>query len=112
DQFDTSVGNPVKEILLKLNLPDHRIFKDGGKVKSRLRTRIPSRPVWGCDRLVSRAKVMAISVISVSSDSSEESVGTSAGRAILFGTILTTIPDTTPTISPPTTHTDTTVTPT
>ncbi|GKF38642.1 hypothetical protein Tco_0118703, partial [Tanacetum coccineum] len=22
--FDTSAGNPVKEILLKLNLPDHR----------------------------------------------------------------------------------------
>ncbi|GKB00075.1 hypothetical protein Tco_0828068, partial [Tanacetum coccineum] len=31
--------------------------------------------------------VMAISVISVSSDSSEESVGTSIGRVILFGTI-------------------------
>ncbi|GJW01917.1 hypothetical protein Tco_1560773 [Tanacetum coccineum] len=26
-------GNPVKEILLKLNLPDHRILKDGGEVK-------------------------------------------------------------------------------
>nr|GEV52342.1 retrovirus-related Pol polyprotein from transposon TNT 1-94 [Tanacetum cinerariifolium] len=50
--------------------------------------------------------------ISVSSDSSEESVGTPVGRAILFGTILTTNPDTMPTISPPTTHTDTTVTPT
>ncbi|GKB77845.1 putative ribonuclease H-like domain-containing protein [Tanacetum coccineum] len=25
-------GNPVKEILLKLNLPDHRILKDGGEV--------------------------------------------------------------------------------
>ncbi|GJW89724.1 hypothetical protein Tco_0167277, partial [Tanacetum coccineum] len=24
-------GNPVKEILLKLNLPDHRILKYGGK---------------------------------------------------------------------------------
>nr|GEV98231.1 hypothetical protein [Tanacetum cinerariifolium] len=24
-------GNPVKEILLKLNIPDHRIFKDGGE---------------------------------------------------------------------------------
>ncbi|GKC17187.1 hypothetical protein Tco_1013969 [Tanacetum coccineum] len=44
-------------------------------------------------------QVMAISVISVSSDSSEESVGTSAGRVILFGTIPTTIPDTTPTIT-------------
>ncbi|GKD99637.1 hypothetical protein Tco_1387621, partial [Tanacetum coccineum] len=39
-----------------------------------------------------------------SSDSSEESMGTSAGRVILFGTIPTTIPDTTPTVTPPTTH--------
>nr|GEV71651.1 zf-CCHC domain-containing protein/UBN2 domain-containing protein [Tanacetum cinerariifolium] len=54
---------------------------------------------------------MTISVISISSNSSEESVGTPAGRAILFVTILTTIPDTTPIISPSTTHTDTTVTP-
>ncbi|GKB70083.1 hypothetical protein Tco_0931495 [Tanacetum coccineum] len=38
-------------------------------------------------------------------------MGIPAGRVILFGTICTTIPDTTPTISPPTTHTDTTVTP-
>ncbi|GJU17584.1 hypothetical protein Tco_1145550 [Tanacetum coccineum] len=30
-RFDTSAGNHVKEILLKLNLPDHRIFKDGGE---------------------------------------------------------------------------------
>ncbi|GJY69632.1 hypothetical protein Tco_0472614 [Tanacetum coccineum] len=26
-------GNPVKKILLKLNLSDHRLFKDGGGVK-------------------------------------------------------------------------------
>ncbi|GJT97872.1 zinc finger, CCHC-type containing protein [Tanacetum coccineum] len=74
-------------------------------------------PVWGCDRLVSRAKVienqvMAILVISVSSDSSEDSVGIPAGRVILFGTIPTTIPDTTPVITPPTTQTDTTMIPT
>ncbi|GKE87873.1 hypothetical protein Tco_1565348, partial [Tanacetum coccineum] len=25
--FDTTAGNPVKKILLKLNLSDHRIFK-------------------------------------------------------------------------------------
>ncbi|GJR17464.1 ribonuclease H-like domain-containing protein [Tanacetum coccineum] len=73
-------------------------------------------PVWGCDRLVSRAKViknqvMAISVISVSSDSLEESVRTSAGRVILFGTIPTTIPDTTPVITLPTIQTDTTYIP-
>ncbi|GKE63958.1 hypothetical protein Tco_1514325, partial [Tanacetum coccineum] len=29
--FDTSAGNPVKEILLKLNLLDHRILKDSGE---------------------------------------------------------------------------------
>ncbi|GJW49535.1 hypothetical protein Tco_0090886 [Tanacetum coccineum] len=28
--FNTTVGNPVKKILLKLNLSDHRLFKDGG----------------------------------------------------------------------------------
>ncbi|GJV42922.1 hypothetical protein Tco_1427458, partial [Tanacetum coccineum] len=44
--------------------------------------------------------VMAISVILVSSDSSEDS--------ILFDTIPTTIPDSTPVITPPTTQTDTT----
>ncbi|GKB60324.1 hypothetical protein Tco_0916510 [Tanacetum coccineum] len=56
--------------------------------------------------------VMAISVISVSLDSSEDSVGTPAGRVIFFGSIPTTIPDTTPVITPPTTQTDTTVIPT
>nr|GEY72469.1 hypothetical protein [Tanacetum cinerariifolium] len=55
---------------------------------------------------------MAISVISVLLDSLEESVGTIAGRVILFGTIPTTISDTTPTVIPPTTHVDTTLTPT
>nr|GEV20386.1 hypothetical protein [Tanacetum cinerariifolium] len=55
---------------------------------------------------------MAISAISVSSDSSEDSMGTPAGRVILFDTIPTTIPDTTPVIAPPTTQTDTIVIPT
>nr|GEV59681.1 hypothetical protein [Tanacetum cinerariifolium] len=55
---------------------------------------------------------MAISVISVSSNSSEDSAGTPAGQVILFGTIPTTIPDTTPVITPPTTQTETTVIPT
>ncbi|GJT33503.1 hypothetical protein Tco_0923922 [Tanacetum coccineum] len=31
ERFYTSARNPVKEILLKLNLPDHRIHKDGGE---------------------------------------------------------------------------------
>ncbi|GJQ89294.1 hypothetical protein Tco_0000433 [Tanacetum coccineum] len=45
---------------------------------------------------------MAISVILISSDSLEESVGTSTSRVILFGTILTTIPSTLPTVDSPT----------
>nr|GEW73846.1 hypothetical protein [Tanacetum cinerariifolium] len=48
---------------------------------------------------------MATSVISISLDSSVDSMGTPAGRVILFGTILTTIPDTTPMITPPTADT-------
>ncbi|GJX16029.1 reverse transcriptase domain-containing protein [Tanacetum coccineum] len=69
--------------------------------------------VWGCNRLVSRAnvienQVMAILVISVSSDLSEDSMGIPAGRVILFDTIPTTICDTTPVITPPTTQIDTT----
>ncbi|GJR43135.1 hypothetical protein Tco_1311238 [Tanacetum coccineum] len=55
---------------------------------------------------------MAISVISISLDSSKDSVGTPAGRVILFGTIPTTIPDTTPSVIPPTTHINTTPIPT
>ncbi|GJX24638.1 hypothetical protein Tco_0230934 [Tanacetum coccineum] len=31
ERFYTSAGYPVKEILLKLNLPDHRILKDGSE---------------------------------------------------------------------------------
>nr|GEU42941.1 putative ribonuclease H-like domain-containing protein [Tanacetum cinerariifolium]GEU42995.1 putative ribonuclease H-like domain-containing protein [Tanacetum cinerariifolium] len=31
ERFDTTSGNPVKEIVLKLNLLDHRILKDGGE---------------------------------------------------------------------------------
>ncbi|GJX27457.1 hypothetical protein Tco_0233753 [Tanacetum coccineum] len=55
---------------------------------------------------------MAISVISVSLDSSEDSVGTPTGRVILFGTIPTTIPNTTLFVTSPTTHIDTTPIPT
>nr|GEZ51990.1 putative reverse transcriptase domain-containing protein [Tanacetum cinerariifolium] len=55
---------------------------------------------------------MVILVISVSSDSSEDSMETPAGRVILFGSIPTIIPDNTPVITPPTTQTDTTVIPT
>ncbi|GJU41687.1 putative reverse transcriptase domain-containing protein [Tanacetum coccineum] len=54
---------------------------------------------------------MAISVISVSSDSSDECVRTSTRRVILFGTIPTTIHDTTPSVIPPSTHIDIALTP-
>nr|GEU73548.1 hypothetical protein [Tanacetum cinerariifolium] len=53
---------------------------------------------------------MAIFVISFSSNSLKESVGTSTGRVILFGTIFTTIPDTTPSVISPSTHTALTLT--
>ncbi|GJW64304.1 hypothetical protein Tco_0116188 [Tanacetum coccineum] len=67
--------------------------------------------VWGCDKLVIRAKVienqiMAASAIAISSDSSDESVGSPPSQVILFGDIPTVIPFTsvvapeTSTISP------------
>ncbi|GJT84852.1 hypothetical protein Tco_1066569 [Tanacetum coccineum] len=50
---------------------------------------------------------MAISVILISLDSSEKSVGTSTARVILFSMIPTTIPSTTPTVDLPVIHDDT-----
>ncbi|GKA60372.1 hypothetical protein Tco_0759779, partial [Tanacetum coccineum] len=54
-------------------------------------------PVWGCDMLVSRAKVienqvMAAPIISISSDSSDESVGSSSPWVILIGSIPIEVP--------------------
>ncbi|GKG02095.1 hypothetical protein Tco_0306800, partial [Tanacetum coccineum] len=51
--------------------------------------------------------VMAFSVISISSDSLEESMGTSTARVILFGTIPSTTPSTAPTLDLPVSHDDT-----
>ncbi|GJZ50027.1 hypothetical protein Tco_0604217, partial [Tanacetum coccineum] len=50
---------------------------------------------------------MAISVISISLDSSEESVGTSTARVFLFRMIPTTILATVPIVDPPVVHDDT-----
>ncbi|GJX81987.1 hypothetical protein Tco_0331468 [Tanacetum coccineum] len=58
------------------------------------------------------ARLWRFQFISISSDSSEDSVGTPIGQEILFGTISTTIPDTTPVVTPLTTQTDTPVIPT
>nr|GEY57818.1 hypothetical protein [Tanacetum cinerariifolium] len=55
---------------------------------------------------------MAFSIISISSNSSEESVWTSTARVILFGMIPTTIPSTTPTVDLPIIHDDTPLIPT
>ncbi|GJU06360.1 putative reverse transcriptase domain-containing protein [Tanacetum coccineum] len=54
---------------------------------------------------------MAISTISISSDSSKESVGTPSGQVLWFGRIPTTVPATTPTIDPLVIHDDTSLTP-
>ncbi|GJT59171.1 putative reverse transcriptase domain-containing protein [Tanacetum coccineum] len=83
---------------------------------SRPWTLIPTGPYLD-DRLVSRAKVienqvMAFSVILISSNSSEESAGTSTARVILFGMIPTTVPATTPTADLPIIHHDTLLIPT
>ncbi|GJU80871.1 hypothetical protein Tco_1283236 [Tanacetum coccineum] len=55
---------------------------------------------------------MAFFVISISSDSPKESVGTSTAQVILFDMIPTTIPSTTPTTKLPIIHDDTLLTPT
>nr|GEW75765.1 hypothetical protein [Tanacetum cinerariifolium] len=55
---------------------------------------------------------MAIFVIPISLDSSEESVGTSTACVILFGTIPTAIPATVPIVDPPVVHDDTPLIPT
>ncbi|GKB75407.1 hypothetical protein Tco_0942302 [Tanacetum coccineum] len=55
---------------------------------------------------------MAISSILISSDSSEESVGTPSRRVLWFGKIPITVPTTTPTIDPPFIHDDTSLIPT
>nr|GEY53922.1 reverse transcriptase domain-containing protein [Tanacetum cinerariifolium] len=63
--------------------------------------------IWKTIRYKDFTWVMAFSFISISSDSSKESVRTSTVRVILFGTIPTTIPPTTPTIDLPVIHDDT-----
>ncbi|GKA57193.1 ribonuclease H-like domain-containing protein [Tanacetum coccineum] len=49
-------------------------------------------PVWRCDKLVSRAKVMETPVISISSNVSVKSVGSSFPRVILIGSISVEVP--------------------
>ncbi|GKA55336.1 hypothetical protein Tco_0754285, partial [Tanacetum coccineum] len=41
-RFYTSAGNPVKEILLKLNLPDHRSILMDSKIYKKMVMEVPS----------------------------------------------------------------------
>ncbi|GJV35237.1 hypothetical protein Tco_1407714 [Tanacetum coccineum] len=66
---------------------------------------------WYQSRVIEN-QVMAFSVISISSDSSKESVETSNARVILFGTIPTTVLATAPTADLPVIHDDTPLIPT
>ncbi|GJY25815.1 retrovirus-related pol polyprotein from transposon TNT 1-94 [Tanacetum coccineum] len=55
ERFDTLAGNPVKEILLKLNLPDHRYNDNKGKCKHHDNTKddpnkIPNVTCWKCGK--------------------------------------------------------------
>ncbi|GJU45189.1 putative reverse transcriptase domain-containing protein [Tanacetum coccineum] len=71
------------------------------KVRWNSRRGIPSRPPsWGCDKIVFNQsqgienQIMAALAIAISSDSSDESVGSPPSRVILFGDIPTVIPST------------------
>nr|GEY38699.1 hypothetical protein [Tanacetum cinerariifolium] len=91
-----SAGNRISSMTMALLIPKYQDYQTQHVLiigTSQSRQHDKSEPV------------MAISVISISSDSSEDSMGTPAGRVILFGTIPTTISDTTPLIAPPTTDT-------
>ncbi|GKB57987.1 hypothetical protein Tco_0914173, partial [Tanacetum coccineum] len=41
ERFDTSSGNPFKEILLKLNLPDHRSILTVSKIYKKMVMEVP-----------------------------------------------------------------------
>ncbi|GJZ60730.1 hypothetical protein Tco_0616546, partial [Tanacetum coccineum] len=49
ERFNTTAGNPVKKIFLKLNLSDHRLFKDGGGGFNVSRSTDTSYPPVGYD---------------------------------------------------------------
>ncbi|GJW37051.1 putative reverse transcriptase domain-containing protein [Tanacetum coccineum] len=81
------------------NIGPFKILAKVGTVAYRIELPEQLSPVWGCDRLVIRAKVienqiMAASAIAISSDSSDKSVGSPPSRVILFGDIPTVIPST------------------
>ncbi|GJU56497.1 putative reverse transcriptase domain-containing protein [Tanacetum coccineum] len=93
-------------------LPPRKRFRDSISPEDSVEEDIDADELADIKADAMTVEVMAIYVISVSSDSSEDSMGTPARRVILFGTIPTTIPNTTLFVTSPTTHIDTTPIPT
>ncbi|GJR08343.1 hypothetical protein Tco_0790995, partial [Tanacetum coccineum] len=88
--FDLEIDQLADEYELGIGKKGHML--DDIWEYCKCRTPSISGPVWGCDRLVSRAmvienQVMAALVISISSDLSDESVGSSILQVILIGSI-------------------------
>ncbi|GKB74188.1 hypothetical protein Tco_0935600 [Tanacetum coccineum] len=72
ERFYTLAGNPIKEILLKLNLPDHRILKNGGE------------ETFQPTSLSSSCIILKITSILQYYYRSQESVGCSSSQADLY----------------------------
>ncbi|GJS99492.1 hypothetical protein Tco_0820662 [Tanacetum coccineum] len=91
---------------------DLEYLKTGDKEKKYIASITKTKVTRLFTTSLQQLKVMAFSVISISSNSSKESIGTSTAQVILFDTIPTTIPSTTPTTELPIIHDDTLLTPT
>ncbi|GJW29468.1 RNA-dependent RNA polymerase 6 [Tanacetum coccineum] len=82
ERFNTTAGNPVKKILLKLNLSDHRLFKDGGGVQKRNEKYLP----WHvCKEERVMHEYFSLSNVVLSSKSEGEGAGTSSSCGGLGG---------------------------
>ncbi|GJV90915.1 hypothetical protein Tco_1538728 [Tanacetum coccineum] len=79
ERFDTSAGNLVKEILLKLNLPNHRLLKDGGEVLGRERFTGPNYMDWMRNlrftlRYENKEYVLDEQIPTINNDSTQEEI--------------------------------------
>ncbi|GJZ69533.1 hypothetical protein Tco_0633083 [Tanacetum coccineum] len=104
---DCQLGNPTFLEALRCQLSQSLAWMTSLLAELELSTRI-FEPRRSSDY---HALVMAISTISISLDSFEESVGTPSGRVLWFGRIPTSVPATTPTTDPPIIHDDTSLIP-
>ncbi|GJU55673.1 hypothetical protein Tco_1229387 [Tanacetum coccineum] len=81
ERFDTSAGNPVKEILLKLNLPDHRSILTDSKVtptKHRRMTKPYSPPTLLLTVLFQEYVKMVMEVFKITFSHSSQDKATSS----------------------------------